>query len=180
LPVSVALGELTDWDPDLELDWTGVAFAKIGLARAGPDWIDRWRQLADKLGNHTSASFSWVAVSYIDWRGACSPDPETVIDVAASLPNCQGVLFDTWDKSSAERIDLGWSSCVSRAKTLGLFVAVAGSLDSSRIEKLAELKPDIWAVRGAACVGGQRDALIDPDRVARLADLVRHLSSQSV
>jgi uncharacterized protein (UPF0264 family) len=32
------------------------------------------------------------------------------------------------------------------------------------------LDPDWFATRGAACVGGERNAAIDPDRVARLVE----------
>jgi uncharacterized protein (UPF0264 family) len=49
-------------------------------------------------------------------------------------------------------------------------VALAGSLDVAGIRRLRPLDPDIFAVRGAACRGGDRNGPVDPERVARLVE----------
>ncbi len=53
IPVSVALGELTEWLEPSRLEipedlWAGIAFRKIGLSDAGTGWIDRWRDLRER------------------------------------------------------------------------------------------------------------------------------------
>ena len=63
---------------------------------------------------------------------------------------------------------------VRRARDAGRLVALAGGLDLAAIARLAPLRPDLFAVRGAACIGSDRRATVDPDRVA---DLVRLASS---
>ena len=78
-----------------------------------------------------------------------------------------GILFDTWDKRRpAPAIRPAW---IAQARAGGLLVALAGGLDEPAIGRLAPLAPDIIAVRGAACSGGDRQGVIDPIRVARLA-----------
>jgi uncharacterized protein (UPF0264 family) len=52
--VSLALGELNEWfgpeSPALS-PWpaTGVAYLKLGLSNARPDWSEAWRKLRDHL-----------------------------------------------------------------------------------------------------------------------------------
>jgi uncharacterized protein (UPF0264 family) len=174
IPVSVALGELNDWLGAEPVEfprgaWAGMAFRKLGLSDASPDWIDRWRNLGPHLNDFASSRPAWVAVVYIDWQAARAPDPDAIIRALGEIDECRGVLFDTWDKSRRFGIDLTWEPQVNRVRDSGRFVAVAGSLDVEAIERLAPLRPDIFAVRGAACRGGDRLAAIDPERVARLS-----------
>ena len=56
---------------------------------------------------------------------------------------------------------------------------IAGSLGPDTIPHLEPFAPDIVAVRGAACVGGDRRAGIDPVRVARLAKAAAALPEAS-
>jgi len=174
IPVSVALGELNDWSVAQPVEvprgaWTGMAFRKLGLSGASADWIDRWRSLGRHLSNFASSGPAWVAVIYVDWQAARAPDPDAIIRALGAIDECRGVLFDTWDKSRCSGIDLTWEPHVERVRDSGRFVALAGSLDAEAIGRLARLRPDIFAVRGAACRGGDRLAAIDPERVARLS-----------
>lgn len=165
--LSVALGELVEWAGIVlpSDDWDGIRHRKIGLAGSGDDWRERWSDLRDRLGPGPS----WVAVAYLDWRTTAAPDPVSVIDEAATLDDCAGVLFDTFDKSSRiEVVESEWRDWIDRARASGRFVAMAGSLDEERIRRLRPMNPDLFAVRGAACEGGDRLRAIDPDRVARL------------
>jgi len=173
IPVSVALGELNEWydrePPEVRRSsWSEIGFCKLGLSNAPPDWSDRWRDLRRRLGESTCPSLAWVAVVYIDWQSAGAPHPEAVIDAADEISECRGVLFDTWDKSRGTRVDDTWKGSIERVRASGRLVALAGSLDVEAIARLAALDPDIFAVRGAACRGGDRHAAIDPQRVARL------------
>jgi (5-formylfuran-3-yl)methyl phosphate synthase len=173
IPVSVALGELNDWlgAQPVEIPrgaWTGVAFRKLGLSDASPDWIDRWRRLGRHLSDSTSSGTAWVAVVYVDWQAARAPEPDAIIRALGAIDDCRGVLFDTWDKSRCSGIDLTWASHVAHVRDSGRFVALAGSLDVDAIGRLAPLEPDIFAVRGAACAGGDRLGQIDTERVSLL------------
>jgi uncharacterized protein (UPF0264 family) len=177
--VSVALGELNEWDSErVALPcgcWSGIGFRKLGLADAGPEWRDRWRDLRHRLAvegearpGAPSGRPAWVAVVYLDWEAAGAPEPEAVVAEAAALADCPGVLFDTWDKSRRIDLDARWRRRIARVKEAGRFVALAGSLDVAAIRRLQPLDPDIFAVRGAACRSGDRHSPIDRERVARL------------
>lgn len=173
--VSVALGELRDGSrlAIAPACWSGIAYRKLGLAGAGPSWRERWREIRSRLrGESPAGRPKWVAVAYLDWETVAAPDPESVIDEAATVDECPGVLFDTADKSRRVEFDARFERWVARAKEVGRFVALAGSLDERAIRRLRPLEPDIFAVRGAACRGGDRNAPLDPDRVARLVESV--------
>jgi (5-formylfuran-3-yl)methyl phosphate synthase len=166
VPMSVALGELSEWagegssGPEL----TNATFWKLGLAKCGSSWQSDWRRIRDRW----RAGPGWVAVAYADWELSGSPDPERVLDEAIGLEECVGILVDTWDKSQPSSVDLSWSSWYERARNAGLTTALAGKLDRESISRLAPLRPDIVAVRGAACFDGERSGGIDPERVREL------------
>jgi uncharacterized protein (UPF0264 family) len=169
--VSVALGELIDEGME-NLDprhFKGLAYRKIGLAGAGPDWERDWSALRRALG----AGPTWVAVAYADWERASAPPPDSVLDAALRAGDCAGILVDTWDKRSASPVDASWEPWIARARRGGRFVALAGGLDEAAILRLAPLGPDLFAVRGAACAQGDRLGAIDPARVARLVRAAR-------
>ena len=166
VPVSVALGELIEWvDPPKPDAWSGLAYRKLGLAGAGPDWSGRWAAIRGR-----SSGPSWVAVVYSDWTRAASPSPAAILDEALAIPECVGLLVDTWDKSQPGGLDLTWAPVFERARSAGRLVALAGRLDLDAIRRLAPLRPDLFAVRGAACLGGDRLATVDRDRVAALVE----------
>jgi uncharacterized protein (UPF0264 family) len=176
VPVSVALGELSDWPHRQRLPaagYDGIAFRKLGLARTGQDWRNAWAGLraADPHGPE------WIAVAYADYKSAGAPDPEAVLE-AAIAAGCAGILIDSWDKSQPSPIDASWSDYLCRARASGLTTALAGGLDERAILLLAALQPDFFAVRGAACRDCDRTAAIDQDRVARLALAAQGCSSE--
>jgi uncharacterized protein (UPF0264 family) len=185
IPVSVALGELNEWTEPARVEipvdlWTGIAFRKLGLSDSVPTWIDRWRELRERLAapaesrpGSSGRGPSWVAVVYLDWERARAPDPETVIQAAVEIEDCSGVLFDTWHKSGQQGVDRRWERRFARVRESGRFLALAGSLDIEAIRRLSRLEPEIFAVRGAACRGGDRRAGIDPERVAHLVEAAR-------
>lgn len=161
-PVSVALGELRDWGhPPTRPDYDGIAYRKLGLAGAGRHWQNDWAAVRRAPGP------GWIAVAYADWEAAGSPRPDEVLEAAIET-GCAGLLIDTWDKR--QRAEPGpLPDWIERARGAGLLVALAGGLDEDALRRLAPLRPDVFAVRGAACTGGDRLAAIDPHRVARLA-----------
>jgi uncharacterized protein (UPF0264 family) len=175
--VSVALGELTEWlDRAPELPpgaWSGLSFRKLGLAGAPPDWQTLWTRL--KSDPKLCAGPPWIAVAYADWQASAAPDPDVVLEVARQTPSIEGILVDTFSKSAPFRPDAAWTAWAARVHEAGLILATAGGFDLVAITKLGAIAPDIVAVRGAACFGGDRRAAIDPGRVARLACCVAAL-----
>jgi uncharacterized protein (UPF0264 family) len=111
-------------------------------------------------------------VAYADAALVGAPDPHAVLDEAIAC-GCAGILLDTAIKGVPSAVAAGdWSGWVARAKAAGLFVALAGGLDAGAIARLAPLGPDLFAVRGAACAQGDRDARVEARRVAELAAIL--------
>jgi uncharacterized protein (UPF0264 family) len=176
-PVSVALGELNEWlGPELprilESEWAAIDYCKLGLAGAPADWALCWARVRGEVRAKGAEFPDWVAVVYLDWQQARAPHPDTIVDEALELSECRAVLFDTWSKSVRSRIDGTWKSRLERVQKSGKMAALAGSLDLTEIEHLKAWQPDIFAVRGAACLEGDRLRGVDAGRVARLAAAV--------
>ena len=169
VPVSIALGELTQADLIPGQIPAGVSFAKLGLAAARPCWRDDWASVRHRLQR---PAMTWVAVTYADWRQADAPDPDEILDEAISATDCGVILVDTFIKGPCSPLDLSWRPWVERARAGGLQVALAGGLDLKAIERLQPLKPDWFAVRGAACKGSDRAGVIDTNLVAELVSVV--------
>lgn len=173
IPISVALGELSEWSelgplPFGEAALNGVAYCKLGMAGASGDWVKRWKELRASLGPGPS----WVAVIYADWLEARAPSPAALLDVALAVPECAGVLIDTWGKGRSTPLDETWIATIERIRASRRFVTLAGGLDETAIAQLSDLVPDYFAVRGEACVDGNRRGRIDRARVARLCRAV--------
>lgn len=174
LQMSVALGELPEWlggtrpeAPSNALN--GVRFCKVGLAGVGPNWVEEWEGLADNLN---APRIDWIAVVYTDWEAAGAPSPTSIFNTQFRF---KGALFDTWDKSkpavwTPELIDLA-AEFREEQHTL----AVAGGLIPENLDAIAAIRPDIVAVRGAVCEGGDRSRDLDQRRVEQLAEVVRKL-----
>jgi uncharacterized protein (UPF0264 family) len=165
IPVSVALGELSNWEATPSL-YAGIRFQKLGLAGAGADWQARWTEIRKS----EPVEGRWVAVAYADWTEASSPEPFEVLEAAVLAPDCSGILVDTWNKTKPTPLALtpSWREWVDRAHRGGLFFAIAGGLDHQAMARLSPLKPDLFAVRGAACHSGDRHGTIQADRVEEL------------
>ena len=173
--LSVALGELNELEREPpSRDATIVerlrvfTYRKVGLAGAGAGWETRWARLR-RAGR---AKPAWIAVVYADWRRADAPPPEQVVEAAIAADDCAGLLVDTWDKSVPTTLDLSWRPLLDRVRGAGRLIALAGGLNHQAIERLASLRPDLFAVRGAACANGDRNGSIDPERVSALARFV--------
>jgi (5-formylfuran-3-yl)methyl phosphate synthase len=178
IAVSVALGELNEWlvaeRPHIPPGaWAGIQFCKLGLAFAPADWRELWHGLRDELLPQATSFPDWVTVVYLDWESAQAPHPDAIIDAATEMAECRAVLFDTWSKSGGALLDRTWEGRVKRIRDSGRLVALAGSIDAAAIARWEAWTPDIFAVRGAACAGGDRLGPIDAGRVARLAEAVR-------
>lgn len=167
-PVSAAMGELMEGRSPCSV--SGLAWVKWGLAGAArADWRAALREVRRAVRGS-----GLVAVAYADAERAGAPPVAEVCDFACaeSLPF---LLIDTWLKDGTTLLD--WLKGVAVAgicwqcHAAGVRVAVAGSLRDEQVELLRVLGPDVIAVRGAACRGGDRGAVVDAGRVRELARL---------
>lgn len=175
-PVSAALGELADYVAGATgpLD-PGLAFVKIGLAGCGRrrGWADSLLELRATI--ETNSATRLVAVAYADWRRADAPRPQDVISFALSH-HCAAFLFDTWQKDGSTLLD--WMTLTELAgvcdhfRVAGVTVALAGALGRWQIRQLLPARPDWFAVRGSACVGGGREGWLSRERVQRLVNVL--------
>ena len=179
IPVSAALGEVTDWNEGRTppLLPRGLSFVKLGLAgtTGDADWCLRWAEVRSRFEWASSRPLPWIAVAFADWNAAGAPQPSDVVE-AAGREKCVGVLFDTCIKKGRTLLDgietSELTQLTERAHQLGLKVALAGSL---RVEMLPGLKcigADIIAVRSAACRHGSRTTDIDPAAVRALKSAI--------
>jgi len=173
VPTSVALGELCSGAADADLDrLADFDYAKVGLAGCGDsdDWPHEWADLLSRL----PGSVTPVAVVYADWRDACAPPPNEIIDHARRLA-CGAVLFDTFDKSRGDLIVhagvAGLSQSVGAVRQRGMLAVLGGSLCPATIPRVMPIGPDYIAVRGAVC-RGVRTGVIEQGLVRELATLM--------
>ncbi len=150
--VSVALGELRE-APDVSWIPEGVSWAKVGLRESSPDWRDQLSAL------FTSVGVAPIAAAYARFHGDDPwPSVQDVLDWAVARP-AAGILIDTCVKDGRSLRDSpdasGLPAIVDRAHRHGLLVALAGSLDVRALPWAMALRPDVIAVRGAACEGGR-------------------------
>jgi len=172
-PLSMALGELTEWSPWRDFPMpTSVRWLKLGLAGCAGDsgWMSRWLNVRRRIEAEAGRGFGWIAVAYADHEVANAPTRDAVLHAAIETC-CDGVLIDTFQKFHQSLRDcvtpkrLGeW---LSAARDYGLQTAVAGSLTIADLEWLLPLRPDIVAVRGAVCEVANRKQAIDGNAVRR-------------
>ena len=173
-PITVAGGELlelggegTKKDAIPEPPLGGKLF-KLGLAGCDVwgNWISNWRDRVATMGRSARP----VAVVYADWRAAKAPPPKEVLNAAVEI-GCPALLIDTGDKS-AGGLFTHWPAddlipFLERVRDRGLISVLAGSLAGEAFTAAAQLRPDLVAVRGAACEGN-REGVVSSDRVRRL------------
>jgi uncharacterized protein (UPF0264 family) len=162
-PTSATIGDLTYGptaisDTVRAMSETGVDYVKVGLFGGHPH-VPVLEELAVVCAGGTRV----VIVLFADQ----DPDIE-LLDVIA-LHGCTGVMLDTVFKNGG-----GLRRClthaelarfVSKAKTLGLLVGLAGSLRTEDVAPLLELQPDYLGFRGALCRGNERVSSVDRDAV---------------
>ena len=159
-------------------------YVKVGLAgsfrsqaaslgcearQSGPihDWTTIWTQFFEGLPVPSRA----VAVVYLDFQDCDAPPPEEIIRVAAQANNCDVVLFDTFHKSGNLFSDFSITEIeemVLLARSHGLIVVIAGSVDLNCLAEAVSVAPDFVGVRGAVCCG-ERTSQIDSDLVEKFA-----------
>jgi len=175
VPVSAALGEwsataTTDAAWHLELK---PNFVKWGLAGYPP--TPGWGEELLDTRRQVSSDTEVVMVSYADWELAKCPAPAEVVKFAKRF-RYTTVLFDTFTKGGKTLLDylplVELTELVAGLKRMRVRVAIGGSLKLEQVKLLKPLNPNWIAVRGAVCVGGARDADLDPVRLRKWVDAV--------
>jgi uncharacterized protein (UPF0264 family) len=178
-PVSAAMGELLPLPEPYP--GTGLAFAKWGLSGYGKDESRRQAWEVELAGaarrpKENNPRCRLVAVAYADWRRAGAPRPGEVCDFALDRPGACAFLLDTWGKDGTTLLDWMPLPEVLRLRALcreaGIPVALAGAIGLSEIQRLREVDPDWFAVRGAVCQGRHRTSAVDEGKVRALAELL--------
>jgi len=183
VPLSAALGELADWQsqpmPALP---PHLQYAKLGLAgmASEPHWRTIWKQVRSEFDVLRGKPLEWVAVAYADAERCGAPAVKDVL-LAAIEDGCRVFLIDTCEKGSQRLVDLlplpQLRELIERAHFHQLQIGLAGQIVLSDLPTLLPAGPDIVAVRGAACLNGDRGGVIAASAVA---DLVSALSETKI
>jgi (5-formylfuran-3-yl)methyl phosphate synthase len=177
-PVTAALGELVDVSrlkrPAIPV---GISLFKIGLAGCArlPDWPAKWHDAVAEIRAFRDIDDPQpVAVVYADWKAAGAPAPEDVLRAATKL-RCPALLVDTWDKSSGALFD-HWviedlRAFMASVRAQHIKTVLAGSLAGESFAQAVALRPDLAAVRSAACESG-RTGQVAAKRVRELKETI--------
>lgn len=150
-----------------EIAATGVDYVKVGFFPSA-DVADAAACAAalQPLAGRTKL----IAVLFADR----SPD-FALLDVFAKY-GFHGVMVDTADKGRGRLLDHlppeQVPGFVDRARTLGLMVGLAGSLEAPDVPRLLPFAPDFLGFRGALCERSRRTGSIDHEAVARIRALI--------
>jgi uncharacterized protein (UPF0264 family) len=179
VPFSVALGDPTTPEQarravsDLTLERRAAPiYVKLGAAgfrsvRRVTAMLDAALEAAARLPGDPVP----VPVAYADHARAATLPCEQVLESAVAA-GASAFLIDTYIKDGAGLLD--WIEpdrlrrLVETARTRGLLVALAGSLDLTAIDRVAGLA-DVIGIRGAACRGG-RQGVVDRELVGRVRE----------
>jgi uncharacterized protein (UPF0264 family) len=184
-PLSAALGEVMDASETDQMHLPGgLSLAKLGLSGLGrqANWAAKWldvRQACEDVSAATAPR--WVAVAYADAEAAGAPPVEEVLE-AASRTRCAGLLIDTFHKNEGRLLDLislpVLTAMATAARQHGLFFAVAGQIQTDDVALIQPVRPDIIAVRSAACEKGDRQAAICPRKIQEVKAAIRESQTE--
>jgi uncharacterized protein (UPF0264 family) len=170
--LSAAMGELSQFDSTAPKDAIGsYTWLKFGLAHCGvatQAWT-KWKEAQSRF----ATSHEWVAVAYADHFNAVSLAPS---QLARALHAHYAIfLIDTYEKDGHSILDYLPIDALGQIKrdvsASGAMFAIAGSLRIEQVRNIAQLRPDIVGIRGAACEGGRTGAIV----AKKVADFRRAL-----
>ena len=177
-PVSAAMGEWIDEAgeiPDIDLTYFKWGLAGYGRSRT-------WRRdMAGLLEKQRHPQV--VLVAYADWQCARAPAVDDVFALAVDHPGSV-MLLDTHCKDAnnilgkkrptlLDWLPVAWvEDLCRRAREARVKIALAGSLGVAEIQALLAAQPDWFAVRGAVCAEGDRQAGVQMDKVRQLVEML--------
>jgi len=169
-----------------------VALAAAGAVVSGADYIKvglygtrNYAEALEVMENVVKAVHEFdedavvVASGYADAHRVGAVDPMEIPRVAADS-GADLAMVDTAVKDGKTLFDFMNEESISQFTTqiheYGLKSALAGSVTQEQLPLLAELGCDVAGIRGAACVGGDRNTgHIHHEAVAKLKHLVKSL-----
>jgi (5-formylfuran-3-yl)methyl phosphate synthase len=169
-----------------------VSLAAVGAVVSGADYIKvglygtkNYQEAVEVMENVVKATKEFnpdalvVASGYADADRVGAVDPMEIPKIAADS-GADLAMVDTAVKDGNTLLDFMDENAIAKfTKKIhgyGLESALAGSIKKEQLPILAKLGCDIVGVRGAACIGGDRDAgSIKRDRVARLKEMIVNL-----
>ncbi|MDI9624458.1 MAG: (5-formylfuran-3-yl)methyl phosphate synthase [Methanothermobacter sp.] len=146
-----ALGALT----------AGADYIKVGLygTKNSKEAIDVMENVVKTIKDEEKKAFV-VAAGYADAHRVGSLDPMEIPNVAYEA-GADVAMLDTAIKDGKTLFDFlsveKLQDFVKEAHNIGLKAALAGSIKKEQLRPLNEIGCDIVGVRGAACVGGDRN-----------------------
>jgi uncharacterized protein (UPF0264 family) len=182
-PVSAAVGDVCDLTGPYSN--AGVSYWKLGLGGCARQPERFWKAIVRNgsgSASKTPVFHNMALVAYADWQRADAPPPAMVLALARAQ-HCGGIVVDTFRKDGSGL--LHWltlpelTRLCDHCRADGMHVALAGSLGAREIAVLAHLRPTWFAVRGAACLLGQREEAVDEERVRQLANLVHGVEREN-
>jgi uncharacterized protein (UPF0264 family) len=159
---------------------TGVDIIKVGVFDDLTDEvITSLKEQAIKGANSSDGKqFTIVMVFFVD-KGL---DLKKIPELAKA--GIRGVMLDTADKTKGNlrthMQDEDLNTFVTQAKSYGLLVGLAGSLNASDISSLLDLDPDYLGFRGALCKDNLRIQALDSASVKNIRFLVSNIKEDSI
>jgi uncharacterized protein (UPF0264 family) len=174
--LSAALGDAPHLPGTLALAATGAAacgadYVKVGLlGSSSPGQALEMLRAVGEAARGTNPSTRLVAVAYADAARVNGLSPRELPRVA-SRAGAHGAMLDTAVKDGTSSFaalgERAVADFVAEARSLGLMVALAGSLGPADLALAQSLGVDLVGVRGSACDRG-RNGTVSAVRVGAL------------
>lgn len=167
---SVAGGEACDWSHQWGMDFVGRLgpTACLKIATAGLVLNATSRGLLQEISQQLQNREQLILVHYADWRQCNGPDWRTILELSRDLGCCY-TLIDTFEKRSGSLTDYypeeSLPKILMEASTMGLSVALAGSIPMEQLSALAQLDVAWIGIRGAVCEAAGRNNKICIERL---------------
>lgn len=184
--VSCTIGEAPNLPASVSLAALGAASLGVDYIKVGLGGIKTPEQAVNLLQNvrraakQTNPNVKVVAAGYADASriGAINP---MLIPKVASDAQADVAMLDTAVKDKKNLFDhltkAELKKFVESAHGFGLQAALAGSLRKQDLPVVYGLGADVAGLRGAACIGNDRNmGEIKKERVLELVEVVRHAS----
>ncbi len=176
VPVSATIGDFNYKPGTASLAALGAAVAGAEYIKVGLYDIRTKEQVLDMLVNIVRSvkdydkSKKVVASGYSDYRRIGSI-PILELPAIGRKAGVDVVMMDTGIKDGRSTFDFmsedELTEFVSKARSLGLQSAIAGTIKFENIAAIKRISPDIIGVRGCVC-GGDRNSTIRKELVKRL------------
>jgi uncharacterized protein (UPF0264 family) len=176
VPVSATIGDFNYKPGTASLAALGAAVAGAQYVKIGLYDIKTKEQALDMLVNIVRSVKDYdkkkkvVASGYSDYRRIGSL-PLYELPAIGRKAGVDVVMMDTGIKDGRSTFEFqtedDLTGFVSRARSLGLQTAIAGTIKFENIPALKRISPDIIGVRGCVC-GGDRNSTIKKELVEKL------------